>query len=260
MRKLFAVLLFVLVGLVLPTLAQGQDLSNPKWALGLVAPQFAVGGGWTTQVILKNTSPVVTQGVMGFGNQQGFYAAVEVTDLTGGYDHQLSLSYNPGTLQPGEVRTVTLTLASTTTLVGDISLESLATVSGGNSVQFSVVYSLGNESATVVPVFPSSKFGFVDNAQAVRTGVAISSLNARAVVVSCVAQDLQGNQVTTATISIVAGGQVAKYVDEFFTTLPSTWAGGEIICTSPSGPVAAMTIQETPNTISGGPVFPLPMN
>lgn len=256
--------LFMLVFFCFQLLVFGQSQNQRQFGEGLIASQLVIGGGYTTEIIATSVSPVVTQASVDFGSQNEPIAMyVEVTDPVAGYNRKLTQGFNIVELAGGGMRKVILTLPSPTVVVGYLVLKSLKTPEGGDSVVFSVKYKSPDGQAAVVPVRPGLTLAF----PAVRsggdqTGVAIANWNQTPAFLLCKVRDYLGVEVVSAPIHIPAWGQVAKFVEYFF-SLPQTWVQGRVECVS-NVAVAATTLdfnhdENGKYTFSTGTTFPLPL-
>ena len=195
-------------------------------------PHFADGGGWTTQIILVNpTDTAITGNIEFLGQGSGTTAATLVTLTLVGRATESSYSYsisprssqrfttsNPaGAASVGSVR-VTPDVGSTSP--SGLGVFSFAT--GGFTVSEAGVPALPKASSFRVYVEASGTPGAINS---VRSGLAITDTSGTANTVTLELTDLDGATIGAAEIlSIPPSGQVARFLDEFF-TLPSNFSG-----------------------------------
>ena len=196
-------------------------------------PHFADGAGWTTQVILVNpTNAAITGSVQFFGTGSVTAAAEPVTiTLTGtqiGSEFAYSIAprssirletSNPaGSTQVGSVRVVADGGSSAPSGVGIFSFEN-----GGVTVSEAGVPASAAGAAFRVYVEASGTSG---QPGSVRSGLALTNTSGVAIVVTLELTNLDGTPTgLTEPITIPASGQVARFIDEIFSSLTTPFSG-----------------------------------
>ncbi len=195
-------------------------------------PHFADGGAWTTQVILVNpTDSTITGNIEFLGQGSGTTAATPVTLALVGRQIEPSYSYS---ISPRSAQRFTTSNPAGATSVGsvrvtpDVSSTSpsglgiFSFITGGITVSEAGVPALPEASAFRVYVEASGTPGAINS---VRSGLAITDTSGSTNTVTMELTDLNGATVGAAAIlSIPPSGQVARFIDEFF-TLPANFSG-----------------------------------
>ena len=195
-------------------------------------PHFSAGGGWVTQVILVNPTDSTITGTVGFlGKGSDTVAASPVIltldDGSMGPDFDYSISprssqrfttSNPsGALKSGSVRA--------TPNSGNAAPSGLVVfsyTSGGKTLSESGVSALPKGSAFRAYVETSGTPGM---AGSIRTGLAITNAADTSSTLTLEVTNLDGSlAVDPATITLPPSGQVARFLDEFF-SLPDNFSG-----------------------------------
>ncbi len=196
-------------------------------------PHFADGAGWTTQVILVNpTNAALTGSVQFFGTGSETAAAEPValtlTDTQTGSEFTYSIApcssirlqtSNPeGSTQVGSVRVVADGGSSPPSGVGIFSFEN-----GGVTVSEAGVPASTAGAAFRVYVEASGTSG---QPGSIRSGMALTNTSGAATVVLLELTTLDGVATgLTEPITIPASGQVARFIDEIFSSLTTPFSG-----------------------------------
>jgi len=235
MKKMFFVIV-LLVFLLVPTLAHGQVFGD----VGIhrvVFPQFAYGGGWTTTILVTNTSNSTAQVTVGFTVAGGSNALVPITRRDGSI--AMIGAYNPGDIPPKGSWTNTLRSESLDITTGYINAM-VNMVNGKDTLQVQVTYTLHSPNGSVesqAAVF-SSNPTTNSSLQVVRPGVgsdmgvAIANLNFVPANVNLKIHNMAGEVVASVSLVVQPKDQVSKFLTELAPELKTTWTGGLITVTS----------------------------
>ena len=196
-------------------------------------PHFVDGSGWSTQVILVNpTARTITGTVEFLGPGSDTTAAAPViltlddgrTGSRFGYSiparsSQRFITSNPlGSVSVGSVRTIPDT--------GRRSPSGLVVFSftaGGKTVSEAGVPALPTGSAFRVPV---DAFGTPEHPNSIRTGLAIANTAPTSTTVTLEVTGIDGlTAAPPATLSLPPSGQVARFIDDIFDSLPENFSG-----------------------------------
>ena len=196
-------------------------------------PHFADGSGWATQVILVNPTNETIAGTVEFldpGSGTAPAAPAVLTlddDRTGAsFDysipprgsHRFTTSNPSGAFSSGSVRAIPG--------AGSIAPSGLVVFSftvGGKTVSEAGVPALPAGSAFRVYVESS---GMPEQIGSIRTGLAITNAADTANTVTLEVTDLDGTLAADPyTLPLPPSGQVAKFIDEFFDSLPENFSG-----------------------------------
>ena len=195
-------------------------------------PHFAAGGGWVTQVILVNPTDSTITGTVGFlgpGSDTVAASPVILTldDGSTGSDFDYSIpprssqrftTSNPsGALNTGSVRA-----APDNGTPAPSGLVIFSYTSGGKTLSESGVSALPKGSVFRAYAETSGTPGM---AGSIRTGMAITNAAGTPSTVTLEVTNLDGSLVgAPATIALPPSGQVARFLDEFF-SLPDDFSG-----------------------------------
>ena len=196
-------------------------------------PHFADGNGWETQVILVNPTDRTITGTVAFlGQGSGAVAASPVVlaldDGSTGSDFDYSIP-------PRSVQKFTTSNPTDRLAVGSVR----ATPSSGNAAPSGlVVFSYAQDGKTVseagVPALPKGTAfrvyveasGTRGQAGSIRSGLAITNVAATANTVTLEVTRLDGSlAVAPSTLSLPPSGQIARFLDDIFDSLPDNFAG-----------------------------------
>ena len=236
MKKMFFVIV-LLVFLLVPTLAHGQVFGD----VGIhrvVFPQFAYGGGWTTTIIVTNTSNNPMQFTIGFTRSDDNFAKVPIVHMDGRVS--MANGTNPGDIPSKGSWTTTLKSTEPTVITGYINVM-VHIVGGKDTMQVQVTYTLYSTNGSVesqAAVFPSDPTKN-SSLQVVRLdagsdiGVAIANLNfVPAANVNLKIHNMAGQVVASVNLVVQPRGHVARFITELAPELKASWTGGLITVTS----------------------------
>jgi len=202
------------------------DPSIPASVLPTYLPHFAVSGGWRTDVVLVNTTDVTETGTLAFFDQSGNSITVPVGTVTvSSIDYILPpkrtqryfLPNVGATVQTGSVRVSPTTGDRTPVALGIFSF-----TAGGVRVSEAAVSGLrGTQLRTYI-----QNSGVVGSIGSIQSGVAIANADVTTANVSLETFRLDGTSTgLTSSLSIPVGGKIAKFANELFPSLPSSFQG-----------------------------------
>jgi hypothetical protein len=213
-------------------------------------PHFADGGGWSTQVVLVNSSDVPTSGTVEFvGQGSGSVAGAPLTltvngqagagfayTIPGRSAIKLLTSGVGGGITSGSVR-VSTTAGSPATPLAIFRYRS-------NGV---IVSEAGVPAVTPSTAFRMYEYDCGDYKGQIQTGIAITNPGASAATVTIDLTELWGASAgMTTTITVPPNGQVARFMSQLFPTLPYPFHGVARI--SASTPIAVTALRGDYNT------------
>ncbi len=196
-------------------------------------PHFADGGGWTTEVILVNPTDTTISGnvqFLGTGSEttSASPATLMLTDAQAGTTFAYSIpprssrrlqTSNPaGSTQVGSVRVVRNARSSSASGLGIFSFaeDGVTVTEAGVPVQ-------AHGSSFRLYVEASGTPGQIGS---IRSGVAITNTSSAATTAICELTDLDGTSTgQTGSLLVPGSGQVAKFIDEIFPSLPTPFSG-----------------------------------
>ena len=196
-------------------------------------PHFADGSGWATQVILVNPTVRTITGTVRFLGQGSATAAAAPAVRTL-EDGRTGSSFEYSIPPNGSYRIVTsnptggVAVGSVRAIPDDghrapSGLVIFSFTSAGKTLLEAGVPALAAGSAFRVYVESS---GMPEQAGSIRTGVAITNAAGTANTVTLEVTDLDGTLAAPpATLPLPPSGQVARYIDEFFDSLPPDFSG-----------------------------------
>ena len=196
-------------------------------------PHFADGGGWATQVILVNPTDRTITGTVGFLGQGSETEAPAPTILT--LDDGRTGSDFDYSIAPRSAQRFTTSNPAGRLAVGSVR----ATPEGGNAAPSGlVVFSYAQDGKTVseagVPALPKGTAfrayveasGTRGQAGSIRSGLAITNTAATSNTVALEVTRLDGSlAIAPSTLSLPPSGQVARFLDDIFDSLPDNFAG-----------------------------------
>jgi hypothetical protein len=199
----------------------------------IVVGHFANGGGWTTEVILVNTSDAGISGTVQFLNEGT--AAVPGTPIVLNVNGQVASSFTYSIRPRSSAKLDTAAPAGATTQVGSIVVVPDA---GSIAPATSAVFSFSKNGVTVTRAaiqtqLPGVAFrSYVEENSsgavpgAVQSGIAISNNSAASATVNFELTALDGsNTGMTASVFVPASGHVSKFVHELFPGLSLPFRG-----------------------------------
>ncbi|MGI8785519.1 MAG: IPT/TIG domain-containing protein [Acidobacteriota bacterium] len=211
------------------------DLAAAASTASLVFPHIAIGGGFSTQVVLVNASNQRVAGKIRLTRSDG-------TPLLLGFGSELPYDIPPNGTFRAEL-----------TSAGDVQVGYAAVVleQGAAMPSGSAIFQIkkGNDvvSEAGVAAIAATRLAriFVDNA-GTRTAVAIASAGNPATVVTVTLIDRNGNAIaTTTTLDLPAEGHRARFVHELFPGLPEGFSG--LMEISSPVPIVPVTLKLTTN-------------
>jgi len=227
----------------LPVAALGGSGNAPVYM-----PHFADGGGWTTQVVLVNPSEQPQSGTVQFFSQGSGKTAG--SPLTLAVDGQVLDTFPYSIPARSSVRLKT-SGAGSTIRVGSVRI---APAPGNLSPSGLAIFSFRNGGVTVseagVPVLrPSSAFRMYefecgDFIGQIQTGVAVTNPSGIPTIVNFDVTNQSGTTIgPRATVTIPAGGQIAKFIKELIPSLPHPFHGVVRISTPSAGGITVVGLR-----------------
>jgi len=202
------------------------DPSVPASILPIYLPHFAVGGGWRTELVLVNTVDAPVTGTLAFVDGLGNPVTVPVGTVTANsIDYSIPgrrtlkfLLPNAGpTVQTGSVRIIPTTGDRTPIPLGIFSF-----TSGGVRVsEAAITGTRGTQFRTYI-----ENSGVLGSVGSIQSGLAIANADATVATVRLEVFRLDGTSTgLTGSLTIPAGGKVAKFANEIFPSLSSNFQG-----------------------------------
>ena len=182
---------------------------------GAVFPHFAVGGGWTTQIVLVNPGDDAISGTVGFFDSNGLASSMTVGNQTNS-----TFSYSiPARASSKLVSSVAGTGTATgfirlTPASGNIAPSAIAILSykeNGVTLTEAGVSAVAPSSALRMYVETSGTTGQPGN---IRTGVAIANTSSSIVFASFELRNLSGVVVASGAVPLPGNFQTALFLDE----------------------------------------------
>src|SRR6266850_99073 len=206
-----------------------SDLSAPAASGTIILPQFADGGGWTTQIVLVNPGDAILSGTVQFLNPSGDPAAVAVNDQVNDTfvysippraSQKFRTSGTATSTQSGSVRVMPAPGTMAPSGLGIFAFRS-----GGMTVT----------EAGVPAAPPGSAFRLYSEAAgtlllpgSIQTGLAVANTSTSPATVILELHRLDGSSTgLTGTLSVPANGRVATFLSEIqgFTLLQKPFQG-----------------------------------
>jgi hypothetical protein len=225
-----------------------SPLGNPFGGAELLFPHFADGGGWATKVVLINPGDTTLTGSVQFYGQGSKTGSAQPTrvSINGVTNSSFSYAVPPHSAFP----MVTQQARNNATDIGSVRISPRT----GGYPSGLAIFSQKNNGTTVsvasVPASPASRafrlymesagtFGRVGSMQ---TGVTIANPSNSRVTAQLNVIRLDGTSTNFSTsVDIPGGGQIAKFGNELFQSLPSQFRG-VLRITAPS-PVAVIGLR-----------------
>jgi hypothetical protein len=251
---------------------------------GSIIPHFVDGGGWATSIFLTNSSANVESGTIqflgqGFGSQSAPALTLTVNGSTGqtfGYSLQPHSSARFDTSGTGPAQAGSIQVVPSGGVFTNANLPNAEAIiaygSNGN-----IVSELGVTALPTGNSFQAYMETLGTNGQpgSIQSGVAIANGTNQATTVFVNLNPLNGapfsSNLPTASINVPPNGQIAKFINELFPTLPATFQGIATIYTATGSPISIAALRgrfnergdflmtTTPPLIPGAPsslVFP----
>jgi hypothetical protein len=221
---------------VMSSLAASDDQSFTTFPASLseplVIPFYALGGGWTTEVILTNPTDSALAGTLQFVNSDGGPAMTLVSGV-------VNSSFNY-TVPPRSAYRLFANNANNTISTGSIRVTPAAS-SGTPAATAVFAYKVGGVTVSESSVSASPRSTayrlYVESSgtSSTRSGVAITNASDAPVTVQLELLQMDGQRVGVQTPpALPAGGQLSRFIDELFTNLPTTFRGTLRVSVSPS--------------------------
>jgi hypothetical protein len=199
----------------------------------VVMGHFADGGGWTTELILVNTSDAAITGTVQFLNEGT--ATVPGVPITLNVNGQVAASFAYSIRPRSSAKLATAGSASAAVQVGSIRV---IPDSGSVAPSTSAVFSLSQNGVTVARAAVQTQAASVAfrsyvevNSSAavpgaIQSGIAISNSSATSATVNFELTGLDGfNTGLSASVVVPASGHVSKFIHELFPTLSLPFRG-----------------------------------
>ncbi|HYR89037.1 MAG TPA: lamin tail domain-containing protein [Terriglobia bacterium] len=202
------------------------DLTVPAATTPSYLPNFAVGGGWRTELVLVNTSDIAISGSIAFFDQAGNSTSVPVgTTTTSSVDYLVAARRTLKFLLPNTGSTIQTGTVRVTPLAGDRTPVPLGIFSynlGGVRVSEATLAALrGNQLRTYI-----ENSGIQGSLGSIQSGFAIANASASTATVNIEAFRLDGTSTgLTTSVTIPVSGKTAKFTSEIFPSLPNPFKG-----------------------------------
>src|SRR3989449_1933727 len=227
---------------ILPVASLGELNNN-----AVLLPHFTDGAGWTTQVVLTNSSDDPINGTVQFFGPGS--ANQEAMPLTLSVNGVMSSTFNYGIAPRSVVRLVTGNTGDTVQ-TGSVRI----TPTSGSAPVAVEIFSYRNRGVTVsqasiLAAATGSTFrmyaetsGPVTQPLSVQSGVAIANPGQAPVTVNILLTQMDGSTVgQPATVILPTGGQTARFVKELFPSSPNNFSG--FITVTASSPVGVVGLR-----------------
>ncbi len=223
-------------------------------AVPLVFPNFADGGGWTTQFVLVNPTDVAMSGTLQFYAQGSATAAAAPVEVTLEGETGSTFAYS---IPPRSSRNLRTSGSGSSILVGSVRVVPAANSRTPSGVGiFSQKNAAGMTiSEAGVPITPPAQAVRLyaeasrDSSQ-IQTGIAIANTAASAVDVTLELNTLTGNSIgLTGILSVPGNGQVQMFLNQIpgFENLPAPFQGVLRISTTASRGVSVVGLRSRYN-------------
>jgi hypothetical protein len=202
------------------------DPSIPASILPTYLPHFAVNGGWRTDVVLVNTTDVSESGTVAFFDQSGNPITVPIGTVTASSIEysvpakrtlQFFLPNTGATVQTGSVRATPTTGDRAPVALGIFSF----TTEGVRVSEAAVSGLRGTQLRTYI-----QNSGVLGSIGSIQSGIAIANAEGTTANVALEVFRLDGTSTgLTNSLTIPVSGKVAKFANELFPSLPSSFQG-----------------------------------
>jgi len=230
-------------GTALYTSVPVADLTQPIMSTKLFFPQIADGGGYTTSLILLNTSNAAQNGTLFFYDDSG--SPLTVTKSNGGTGSSFAYS-----IPAGGTYVLQTDGASTQTRAGSMQLspDAGSTTPAGAGIFSRTVGGALLTEAGVPSAIPTTRARvYVDTTDGHDSGIAVAATTASQVSVTLQAFATDG--ITPlgqpATVGLQGNGHIARYAGELISGLPANFTG--VLDISAPTPVATLTLRQLIN-------------
>jgi len=214
-------------------------------------PHFAGGGGWTTQIILTNPSDNQITGTVQFFSPGSLTQSAAALSMV--VNGAAGSSFNYAVPARASVRLVTGNSAGTVQ-VGTVRINP----SGGIVPAALAIFSFKSNGVTVseagVSALPAATVfrmyaeaaGASTQMGSTQTGVAIANPSTVPVAINLELTRLDGSSLgPPVTVTVPASGQIARFIQELFPTLPATFQG--LLKTTATAPVGMIGLRSRYN-------------
>ena len=175
----------------------------------ILLPQFVVGGGYRSEVVVSNPASRPVEVVLSVFDING---APLVTQLDGASRSTLSF-----TVPPLASRTISAPDTSGALRAGTVRIHANARIN-----TFAIIRIIGGSASTVYPVAPSRNSVFhirVNRGDQTNTGVAVANTSSQSQAVTLALISEAGVEVARIERTLAAGAQLAGFVNELFTAI-----------------------------------------
>jgi hypothetical protein len=247
-------ILFIALALV-PANIQAQTV-RPEVVSGtgtgnIVAPQFAVGGGWTTTILLMNLGISPATYTLQVYGDSGLPQPVSFTN-TATNANLGTQSMLTGTLPVGGVASFKADEPSLSTVTGWASFSS----SGGEiGAQVVYRYITGQEATALAETTSSTRFYLAfDNTNGNVTGVALVNPQSTAVTVTVQFRDPSGNPISSDQFTMAPLEHTSFILTDKYPALASQLGTALFTTTSTDTAIAAVGILSSPALLATGAI------
>jgi len=190
------------------------DISTPPAALPITLPQFADGGGWTTQIILVNPGDSAASGNIRFTDANGQSVTLTANGQTlDTFRFSIPKRSSFKLLTAGSsanVQTGSVHISPDNGSVAPVPLAIFSNNSEGTTVSEAAVAAI---SGTALRMYVESS-GTLGTIGAVQSGVAIANLSSNPLGVTFDLTALDGTPLANGSMTLPANGQAAKFLGE----------------------------------------------
>ncbi len=209
------------------------DLSGPVPSGTQFLPHYADGAGWTTEVVLINPTDNASSGTIDFYSPGDAASAGSMVNR---------VSYS---IAQRSARKISTLGTAPTTATGSVRI---VPETGSGAPVALLVFSFKRGGITIatagVPPLQGQAFRmYAESSGSIQTAVAIANTSSVPVTVNLELSRLDGSPAATASqVTIPASGQTAKFLNELFPGLPTSFQG-VLRLTSPSAAVSVVTLR-----------------
>jgi hypothetical protein len=203
------------------------DPTVPASTTPTYLPHFAVGGGWTTELILMNTRGEPVSGTVSFTNSSGDPISVPVGTITAGLSslpYTVPQSRTLKFILPNISPNLQTGLVTVTPNSGDHTPLAMAVFAYSPlGIRVSDAIVMGVQGTQLRAYIETSNVGSIGSIQ---SGLAIGNASAATANVTLQLFKLDGTSTgLTNTLTIPVGGKVAKFADELFPSVQTPFKG-----------------------------------
>ena len=215
------------------------NLSSPASPSPLLFPQIAAGDGYSTQLVLLNTSSSPASGSISYTDSSGLPLPLRLNNS--------SASSFPYQIDPNGTFKASLDSPSSLTVgYATVSPDPSSPSPSGTAIfQFSRNNSIVTEAGVASSPPTSNARIFVDNIDTF-TGLALANPSSQTAAVRFLLLDRFGNLISSSSRSLPPHGHLAIFAHQLFPNLPSTFSG--LLEFDSPFPVAPITLKLTINS------------